>query len=198
MSPTRNRPLRDVTSLPAQSSRKGSTVSSYDDTIVLSDPQTLFKHVWYFARATPQALGTVGEIYAREMLEAAGYYARPSSRFQGDLLVRDPLIGTLYRVEVKTARKNRDGWWQFLLKKEGKTDSHHSDFLILLQVTDSYRVIPYIIPTSVLSVNQIKISSPELYRGKYARFRAQLVPAVNTAYQLTPTGKLTLWGTLPY
>ena len=154
----------------------------------LGKAQTLPKLLPYFAMCSAQALGDVGEIYVASKLISAGYRVKKSPKFQGDLICHDQQTGERLRVEVKTARRNAQGYWQFNLRKRGKTDVSHADVIILVQITDFCKPYLYVIPTfEVGNAHQIKITShPTVYSGKYAAFRvlADGQPAIR--YELAP------------
>lgn len=125
-----------------------------------------------------RAVGTLGEHYAAALLASAGYVVgntQPGQK-RGDLLAVDPDTGECIRVEVKTARRAKNGQWQFLLHKHdrhGRTSCHHADVVILLCALKTGRAVPFVIPCNVIGKRQrISISSyPTTYAGKWAQYR---------------------------
>lgn len=122
-----------------------------------------------------KSLGTMGEMVARNLFLKAGYavITTRDGEHRGDLVVIDQKTGERYQVEVKTSRRNRDGKWRFTLWKKGCTDHRHSDFVVLLPVLKSGRVVPFIIPTADLEDKHHAVitSHPESYHGRLAVYR---------------------------
>jgi hypothetical protein len=121
----------------------------------------------------PQSLGVHGEHFARLLLEQSGYHAVITRRDEpGDLRATHPDLGLTWVIEVKTARRGRDGYYRFTLWKLGKTNHHDSDLIILLAVTPGAIIVPFIIPAQAVAQHHIVIpSDPAAYAGCYARFR---------------------------
>lgn len=115
-------------------------------------------------------LGRLGEFTVWNALECAGYTVRRARMFQGDLRCVSP-DGEIYYVEVKTARRGRDGKWRARLYKRGCTDHRHADLVVLLAVV-GVRAVPFVIPVRDLPGRQCVITSdPERYAGRLAAFR---------------------------
>lgn len=122
--------------------------------------------------------GVHGEQLAAALLERAGYrvdYVRQAEH-AGDLKATDPATGETWRVEVKTARRERSGRWQFLMRKadrHGVTDCANADVVLLLAVLKTGTAVPFLIPCPALAgVQKITISShPEEYAGKWSIYR---------------------------
>lgn len=123
-----------------------------------------------------QAIGMIGEQLVYQALEAAGY--RPVTLQHGgcDLRAISPATGEIFCVEVKTSRRGKDGRWRFKLYKAGHTDHRKSQVVVLLAITLSGDVIPFVIPTSELqNQRQAVISSdPRTYSGRLAAYRQKL------------------------
>ena len=105
-------------------------------------------------------VGAAGEALAAWMFERAGYRAtRTDARSKaGDLKLVTP-DGEIKRVEVKTARRDRTGAYQFCLRKGTKTDVAHSEFVVLLCVEPGGNVVPFVVPTEVLGQRkQLKLT----------------------------------------
>lgn len=122
-----------------------------------------------------RGIGAWGENYVAAKFQEAGFkvsFARIGER-RGDLRIVDPETGEIYRVEVKTARRAKDGKWRFTLYKRGHTDHANSDFVVLLAVLKSGRAVPFVIPSQVLCRQRQAVitSHPENYSGKLAKYR---------------------------
>lgn len=122
-----------------------------------------------------RAVGAMGEAIARNLFLKAGYavVTTRSGEHRGDLVVIDQETGERFNIEVKTARQSVDKKWRFTLWKSGHTDHHHSDFILLLPVLKSGRVIPFIVPVEKLAYQKQAVicSHPENYAGKLADYR---------------------------
>jgi hypothetical protein len=133
--------------------------------------------VMSLSNPTCRAVGAHGEVLARHMLCRSGYEVATTGRGarRGDLLAIAPDTGEFWRVEVKTARRCKDGKWRFTLVKNGHTDHRDSDVVLLLAVTITGHAVPFLIPVAdILNAWQITITStPTEYTGKYARYRRQ-------------------------
>lgn len=120
--------------------------------------------------------GKIGEKMVFHMLKWQGYQVyEPDGRCQGDIKVIDQTTGEAIRVEVKTARANVRGKYQFCLKKDDKyggTDCRRADVVVLVAVTKSGSNVLFVIPADECKGRQITISgNPHEYRGKYLKFR---------------------------
>jgi len=120
-------------------------------------------------------IGMIGELWLADKLRNQGYLVAMGIQGQkkGDLSATDPRSGELIRIEVKTARRGKNGKWKFTLVKTGCTDHRHADVVALLAVMDSGRVVTFIVPVEALAKQrQAVISShPERYKGKLAQWR---------------------------
>jgi hypothetical protein len=123
-------------------------------------------------------IGTAGEMWLKLELVRSGYCVSymPRGEVSGDLKAIDSISGEVFLIEVKTARKCQDGKWRFTLEKSGpfgSTSHAKVDIVALLAVTESGRVIPFIVPVSEVSTQrQAVISShPERYQGRLAKWR---------------------------
>lgn len=120
--------------------------------------------------------GSIGETLVLEMLKAQGYQARKTTgKCRGDLLVTDQTTGETVKVEVKTARADGRGKFQFCLKKDdryGGTDCTRADVLVLLCVTKSGSHALFVMPSENLNQRALTISgNPHEYSGKYKNYR---------------------------
>lgn len=119
-------------------------------------------------------IGKAGEKLAVAMLEDAGFKAYKPSYHGVDIVAVDRHTGEVFYLEVKTATQSgkRLKSWQFCLNKPKNTSLSHSDYVLLILVTDS-QVFTYLLPSKFLGpTKQLTISShPEKYRGKVAPFR---------------------------
>jgi len=119
----------------------------------------------------------MGERTAAQLLEHSNYlvsFTRRGER-RGDLRAVDPSTGQIHLVEVKTARRCKDGKWRFTLFLKNKIDHRHADTVMLLAVLESGRVIPFVIPINILQDQRQAVitSHPETYTGKLAAYRSQ-------------------------
>jgi alkylation response protein AidB-like acyl-CoA dehydrogenase len=124
-----------------------------------------------------RAVGALGERLAAALLEKAGYvvsFTQPGQQ-RGDLVAIQPGTGEMIFVEVKTARRGRDGKWRFTLRKRGCTDHRHADVVILLAVLKSGRPVPFVVPVDTLrhKNHAVITSHPEAYNGRLAVYRQQ-------------------------
>lgn len=128
--------------------------------------------------ASHTAIGRFGEEWLAQNLEKRGYLVS-IAHAEGDLKVisRD---GEILSVEVKTARVNGDGKWQFTLRKywQGRTCADHRnvDFVVLVCVEKTGRLTPFVIPITVLAHRQAVAitSNPRTYGGALAKYRQTL------------------------
>lgn len=123
---------------------------------------------------TSVALGSAGENLVSLALQANGYTVKTAYEM-GDLYVVDK-EGTVYYVEVKTARKASDKKWRFTLYKKYQQDHRYSDFVVLVCVLKTGFAVPFVIPTSfVRDIHACAITSfPDTYQGKFAQFRQSI------------------------
>lgn len=80
--------------------------------------------------------------------------------------------GVLTFIEVKTARKNKDGKWRFTLYKRGSQNHRKSDYVILVALADHGSSL-FVIPTKdIYDRHHIAITSnPQTYDGMFAKYR---------------------------
>lgn len=93
-----------------------------------------------------------------------------------DIEVIDSNGDSVLKVEVKAARKGKDGKWRATLYKRDATDYRKSDVVLLLccECGTDY-AIPYVIPTKDIDQPHIAITSdPRAYAGKWASYRNNL------------------------
>lgn len=132
------------------------------------------------ANKQAKAVGSYGESIAYDLLTRGGYlvsYTHEGEK-RGDLRAVDAETGEVIRVEVKTARRGKNGNFKFSLERRNTarvmTSARHSDFVILLAVTKQGTAYPFVIPVDALgTVTNIEISSghPANYGGKWAKYR---------------------------
>lgn len=90
----------------------------------------------------------------------------------GDLVVTDTSTGERIKVEIKTARPDIKGRYQFCTRKAGRTDTSKSDFVLLICIDNHGKHYYYMIPSYSASKKNLTISShPTRYRGKYSAYR---------------------------
>lgn len=134
----------------------------------------------YLMSGTRTTLGKTGEMFAKITLEAHGYLADIEHERQlGDLRVVTP-AGSIMRVEVKTARVNKDGYFQFCVErrtKKGrlKTSCRKCDAVILLGVNQSGRVEIYVLPAkAATNISIIKIPAKLSGRTRWKQYRQHM------------------------
>lgn len=129
-----------------------------------------------------RGIGALGEKTAAHLLEQSGYQVSfcQLKQKRGDLRAVSTATGQIHQVEVKTARRCKDGKWRFTLWLKNKIDHRHADVVMLLAVLESGRVITFVVPVEQLAdQHQAVITShPEKYNGKLARYRQQGVIAL--------------------
>jgi Holliday junction resolvase-like predicted endonuclease len=117
----------------------------------------------------------MGEQVAARLLGQSGYSVSfmQARQKRGDLRVVELATGEVHYVEVKTARRGKDGKWRFTLYKKGKTDHRNADFVVLLAILESGRAVPFVIPIVVLEQRKQAVigKHPESYVGKLAAYR---------------------------
>lgn len=142
--------------------------------IARSEPYSL-PELNVLASRTRHALGTIGEMYARQLIEQNGYIVKESTSHNGDLLVIEPDTGETLKIEVKTAKRGKDKKWRFTLYKKGHTNHRNADIVLLLAVTKSGQIVPFVVPVEAISdKSQCCITShPTTYAGKLAEYRVK-------------------------
>lgn len=130
------------------------------------------------ANKQAKSVGMYGETWACSQLERGGYMVERQKEGGkcGDLRAVDKETGEIFRVEVKTSRRGKDGVYRFCLERQVGarvcTSIHHSDFVILLAVTKMGTIYPFVLPVVDGMPKHISITThPTTYTGKYARFR---------------------------
>lgn len=127
-----------------------------------------------------KTFGKAGEDAAVTLLARAGYDVSTVGRGdkRGDLRVVDQETGEVWRVEVKAARRDSRGCWQFCLRRRTSatrscTDVSHADFALLLAFPKIGNPVPFLIPTDVLGqMKQLVLRDhPADYGGKWAVYR---------------------------
>lgn len=124
---------------------------------------------------TRQRLGTAGEKYAVKLLsrlnEVVSARVEPR-KYAGDLHVILN-TGEIKRVEVKTATRNKDGYFRFTLVKDNHTNHTGADVVICLCVLDFDLVIPFVIPVSACESKRVIAISNNVvkYAGQWATYR---------------------------
>lgn len=124
------------------------------------------------------ALGALGEQLIAQYLQRAGY-AVSTPHERGDLSVVLP-TGEILAIEVKTARKSKDGAYRFTLYKywQGRVCADHSNtnFVILVCVQRSGYAVAFVVPTRDLQgKTAVGITSePRKYHGWLAPYRQEL------------------------
>lgn len=120
------------------------------------------------------AVGAIGERWFMAKLEKQGYVTGLSQAgAPGDVRVVCPKTGLVTYVEVKTARRGKDGKWSFTLWKKGKTDHRRAHWVALLAVVTTGCVVVFMCPVGMLAQQKVAVisSDPRGYAGKLARWR---------------------------
>src|SRR5688572_14656610 len=95
------------------------------------------------AQRSRRSIGVMGERAAAALLEASNYqvsFTRIGEK-RGDLRAINAATGQVHYIEVKTARRCKDGKWRFTLFLTNKIDHRHADTVMLLAVLESGRLI---------------------------------------------------------
>lgn len=122
---------------------------------------------------TRKSLGTLGEWTAQRWFAQRGIRAEKAGHGRGDLILTN---AHQIRVEVKTARRDMRGQFQFCLYRKIKggrlcTDFRKADVVLLLLVEHDATVIMLSIPACDLNIKQIVIS--DLNTSKYRKYLVQ-------------------------
>lgn len=124
-----------------------------------------------------RALGLMGEFCCLREFQRAGYRAEHSRRLEADIRLTDPLTGEKILVEVKTARRNKRGSYQFCLYRELPrgvvTDYHHADYVVLLALLDGLTAVSFVIPVADIDQRQISFKNP-LETRRWMAYRRDL------------------------
>lgn len=121
------------------------------------------------------AVGVAGEILVARALEAQGHRVS-IAHDRGDLSVFLP-DGQILGIEVKSARRNKQGKYQFTLWKhwQGRqcADHHNADVVILLCVLRTGDAVPFVVPVETLGTRHtVAITSfPTDYNGWLVTYR---------------------------
>ena len=131
------------------------------------------------AAASAQGAGKLGEKIAASLFDEAGFW---TAKFKqgtkcGDLEVYRKDTGEKFKVEVKTARKDKEGHYQFCLKRDqNMTDCKYADYVLLLAAMDSGVIVPFLIPVTAIG-KQKKFtiqSNPLAFGGNWSKYRFDL------------------------
>lgn len=115
---------------------------------------------WYIQRIADakhtKAIGWLGERIVMELIPRDRFIVyQPKHRKDGDLHITDRRTGVLARVEIKFARRNSRGKFEFRLRKHdkhGDTDISHADFVIFVCFWQSLFTF-YFVPVKQLPGN---------------------------------------------
>lgn len=125
----------------------------------------------------PARIGYLGEQAIIRLAIKSGYLAGKAPTFKGDVFVirRIGTVDVTEHMEVKTAKADRRGYFQFCLNRTiaGRvcTDCHNADTVILLAVNANFQVTMYVIPTGDIGAQKkICISNPGSPNGKYSKY----------------------------
>lgn len=122
--------------------------------------------------ATHTALGVCGELLVSRCLCEQGYRQLQSHK-RGDLTMADR-DGVIVNIEVKTARLDKHGRFQFCIRKPGHTDAQNSHWTVLLAVLTSGKPVPFVVPSVELQAKCVAIGVPGKYAGRLAKYRQHI------------------------
>lgn len=119
---------------------------------------------------TAQQIGYLGEMLVKRKIESLGVDVLWTAQLD---VGYDLLVGNTLKVEVKTARKNKRGQFQFCLTKLDHADIQKADCVILQCMVCLNCVVSYTIPVSALGArHQITLSGNiNSYNGPFAQYR---------------------------
>lgn len=124
-----------------------------------------------------RTLGLLGELTCLREFQRAGYRAEHSRRLEADIRLVNPRTGEKILVEVKTARRDKRGNYQFCLYRELPrgvvTDYRHADYVVLLALLDGLTAVSFVIPVSAIDAKQISFKNP-LQTRRWAAYRRDL------------------------
>lgn len=140
-----------------------------------------FSAIIKYWEMSKKQLGDAGERVVQAALHHAGFQCGiKHERKCGDLRVYIPDAGQeIFKVEVKTARRSKNGNFQFVLEKDdkyGATTHTNCDYVILLCVLESGFPVPFVVPCSALrGIKKIELTKNILsYSGKYKPYRREI------------------------
>jgi hypothetical protein len=139
---------------------------------MIIDPRLYQQSTLLPVESSHTAIGVMGELLIAKLLCEAGYRILQSHK-RGDLTVAD-CNGVITNIEVKTARVDKHGRWQFCLRKKGHTDCSVTDLVVFLLVQSTGRPIPFVVPSIELKAKCVAFSSPSRYAGRLAKYRTTL------------------------
>lgn len=125
--------------------------------------------------SSPQGAGAIGEKnIAPRLFQEAGFWVAENESVKkcGDITIARRDTGEQFRIEVKTMRES-GGMYQACLYREGKTDCKYADYVLLIAITKSGAICPFIMPTTVTG-NQKNLAirgNPFTTSGKWATWR---------------------------
>lgn len=91
-----------------------------------------------------------------------------------DIVLINAISGQLVNIEVKAARRGRDGKYRATIWKDGHADAwRHSDIVLFWNVVSGTMLaVPFIIPVSEIDTTFLCVSSnPMKYSGKWKAYR---------------------------
>lgn len=141
---------------------------------------------------TRYLIGLYGEKFLLATLQSLfgiGTACKPVARFYGDIVLT-VAFGCHVRIEVKTARPNKRGLYQFCLRKAGHADVSHADYVALILLTDMACPTVYIVPACQLTGRQLTLSATSVKFDKYRNSYASLAACrpVASLNGCTPSG----------
>jgi len=121
------------------------------------------------------SVGMAGEALIALALQDCGYPVAVNHK-RGDIQVWTKDIKKTAYIEVKTARRGKDGKYRFTLLKNGCTDHRNADIVILVCLLKTGDAIPFVVPVTVLYEQKqcVITSDPWSYAGKLSPYRQNL------------------------
>lgn len=124
----------------------------------------------YYYHGTISQFGYYGEKMLRDHFTSLGYMVS-HRKHMGDLILTHPITGEIKKIEVKSARKGKDGKYRATLIKTGCTDVRDSDVLILLVAKKVDDTDIYIIPVKDIFNRRHIVITSDNYHGRFAQYK---------------------------
>lgn len=114
-----------------------------------------------------QDIGQWGEVYVKNRLSDLGWQILPES--QADVSAVSPETGEIVKIEVKTARRGKDGKFRATTYKRGHTDHNKADIVVL--ICQHTELTFFVIPSQAVKNHIAITSNPRTYEGKWSKYR---------------------------
>lgn len=129
----------------------------------------MFSFAHYY-HSSISRFGYYGETMLRQHFTKLGFLVTHKKRM-GDLCLTNVKTGHMLKIEVKSARKGKDGKYRATLVKTGCTDVHDSDILILLVAKGTDNTDVYIIPVKDIIGRRHIVITSDNYKGRFAQYK---------------------------